>query len=133
MSDKIVEEGKKLAKLRGQKEKLEAQLKVVQEQITNLQVAVIPQLMEDAEVDKITLKGIGTMFVQQKMYVGLLSDDRPTAYKWLRENGHGELIKDWVFPQTLTAFAKEQIEGGKPLPDFFKATFQPTATIRRSK
>ena len=91
----------------------------------------LPEAMETAEIDKFTVDGVGTVFLQTKLYADIAAAERESAYAWLRDNGHGELIKEYVWPQTLNAFCKEQLEKGSELPEFIKASFAQQAQLRR--
>lgn len=130
VQDKITGWGKDLFKLKRQKDKLEEQLKATNLAITQLATGDLAKLMEDSEVDSIKIKGMGTVYLATELYASVNKDDRPKLYAWLRDKGHGDLIQDYVFPQTLTAFAKEQLEKGQALPDVIKATPIPTAKTR---
>jgi hypothetical protein len=121
-----------LAGLKNKKDELEASLKDVNGVIRTLSEETLPRLMEDLEQDSFRVPNVGTVFLQQKVYANVKADDREKFHAWLRENGHGDIIKETVHPQTLTAFAKEQLGEGKPLPDTVSARFVPTAVIRRS-
>lgn len=131
-NNKLTEYAKSLRKLKTQKDKLEDQLKAVNEQIKTIAEVDLPKAMEDADIESFKVEKVGTVFLQNKLYTSVLADDREKLYEWLKKEGHGDLIKPWVFPQTLTAFAKEQLVEGNPLPDFLKATFIPTASIRKA-
>ncbi len=136
---KLIEAAKELKKLKAKKKKLEDQATELNKKITDLETVVLPKLMDDNEIDNVSIKGVGTMFVQTETYVQVNADDRPALYKWLREQGHGPMVGDWVFPNTLKAFVKEQNElaisegSGHGLPDFVKVTLIPTARIRKAK
>lgn len=48
---------------------------------------------------------------------GQATDEHELAlWQWLRESGHGDLIKETVNPMTLKSFCKERLEDGEPLP-----------------
>jgi hypothetical protein len=132
----MTEKAKEFRALKDKKEKLEADLKGVNKQIVQVETIDLPKLMEDNDIEKFSIEGVGTVYVETETYVNVLKDDRDALYSWLREQGHGTLVKDWVFPQTLAAFVKEQKnlaveEGGHELPEFVKVTEVPTARIRR--
>lgn len=131
-NNKLTEYAKNLRNLKTRKDKLEDELKAVNEQIKMVAEIDLPKAMEDADIESFKVENIGTVYLQNKLYVSVLADDREKLYGWLRDHGHGDLIKDWVFPQTLTAFAKEQMNENNPLPDFVKATFIPTAALRKA-
>ena len=50
------------------------------------------------------------------MHVALIAEARPAFYRWLSENGHGDLLVEHVHPSTLKAFCKEQVAEGAELP-----------------
>jgi hypothetical protein len=128
--EKIIAKGKELFALKSKKKKLEDQLTQLNKDIERVAVQELGKLMTDAEIEKITIKGKGTVYVSDELFCSVLKDDRPKLYGWLREKGHGALIQDYVFPQTLTAFAKEQLGKGEALPEILKAAYVPTAKTR---
>jgi len=77
-------------------------------------------------------EGVGTIFPQMKVYAYVKKENEELFHNWLRENGHGDLIKAYVFPATLSSFVKEQLEQGVELPDFLSATKVETAMLRRT-
>ena len=131
-SDKIVELGRKLFALKEDKADLEEQLSAVNDEIKTLATVDLAKLMEESGVEKTTLAGLGTIYLSQDFFASVNKDDRPKLYEWMRGNGYGDIIVDWVFPQTLTAFAKELTEKNLPLPDMMKSVFIPTAKTRKS-
>jgi hypothetical protein len=133
--EKIIEKGKELFKLKAAKKLLEDKLTALNKDITRVAVEELGKLMTDAEVDKITIKGKGkgTVYLADELYASVLKDDRPAMYDWMRKNGCGDLVQPYVFPQTLTAFAKERLANGKPLPDMLKASYIPTAKTKAGK
>lgn len=130
IQDKITLWGKELFKLKAKKSKLEDDLTAVNKAIQELATGDLAQLMTDSEIEKITIKGKGTVYISDELYASVKKDDRPKLYEWLRGKGHGALIQDYVFPQTLTAFAKEQLGKGEALPDVMTAAYVPTAKTR---
>ena len=121
-----------LRSLKDEKEELEEKLKAVNLAIKDIAVYKLPKAMEDAEVEKMTISGVGTVYIKHVIYASLPEEHRDRAYEWLAENGHGALIKETVNANTLKAWAKEQLENNTPLPEFIKASFVNEATIRRS-
>jgi hypothetical protein len=130
--EQIIAKGKELFALKAKKAKLEEELKKLNIDIERVAVQELGKLMTDAEVEKVSIKGKGTVYLSDELYASVLKDDRPAMYEWLRKNKCGDIIVDYVFPQTLTAFAKERLQAGKPLPDQLKATYIPTAKTRSS-
>jgi predicted nuclease with TOPRIM domain len=117
--------------LKDRKEALEAELKKLNEDIKKIEVERLPAMMDQNDVEKFTVEGVGTIFQQVKVYAHVKKEDEARFHEWLRETGNADLIKAYVFPQTLASFAKEQLEQGTDLPDFLTAHKVPTAMLRR--
>jgi len=126
----LSEKWKELSVLENKKAEHEAAVKVLNAQITELAVKVLPPMMENAEVESMKVEGVGTCSVRTKVYAYFLKENEAAFHKWLKKNRHGGLIKPYIHPPTLKAFATEQLEQQKPLPDILKVTLVPTATIR---
>lgn len=132
MSAKLASLAKELSDAIASKDRLKAELGEVEKKIIDLASKKIPMLMEDQEIEKIKIAGIGTMYLRQAVYAYINKEDQAAAFRWMRENGHNGLVVEYVHPKTLQAFVKEQTENGKPLPEIIKASFIPTATIRKA-
>lgn len=123
--------GKKLFELKRNKKELEAQVSGINKQIIQLATIDLPKLMEDSEIQNVQFKGMGTMYLADELFMQVKKEDRPKLFKWMRKHGHGDLIVDWVFPRTLSAWAKEQLANGDPLPEkIMEARIIPTAKTR---
>lgn len=131
MTATLTVHAQRFRELKDRKEVLEGELKEVNQEIKVLETDVLPRVMDENEIEKFTTEGVGTIFTQVKVYASVLKEDELTFHNWLRGAGHGDLIRDYVFPATLSAFAKEQIEQGVELPAFIKATKIETAMLRR--
>ena len=123
---------KELSDLKAQKTETEAILKFLNKQIIAVAVGKMPELMRELEIPKFVVEGIGTFYIQDKLEVSVIADDRDEVYQWCRDNGHEALIVNYIWPRTLNAWAKEQLTECQPLPDKMKATFIPTTMLRRS-
>jgi hypothetical protein len=130
--DKIVAAGRQLFDAKARKDKLETELSEINLVIKELATVTLAKLMEDAGVEKTTLAGLGTIYLSNDFFASVNKDDRPALYTWMRDNGHGDIITDWVFPQTLTAFCKEMTQKNLALPDCVKSVFIPTVRTRKS-
>jgi hypothetical protein len=128
---KLSELARRLRALKDQKESLESQVKEINKEIVRIAQTDLPQLMEDLDEDKFSVPEVGTVYLKNELYVSVLKDDREKLHDWCHENGHEALIVPHIHPATLQAFCKEQLEAGNALPDIVKATFVPTAVIRR--
>ena len=130
--DKLTRLAKQLFAAKARKAELEERVKIVNAEILQLERYDLAKLMIDGEVEKHSIAGLGTVYLSDEFFASVLKDDRPQLYQWMRDNGHGDIIQDWVFPQTLTAFAKEMAEKNEELPEFIKVAYIPTAKTRRS-
>lgn len=122
-------DGKKLFKLKRDKKKAEDGLTAINKQIGELETG-LAERMNNAEVEKFTIKGAGTISVRDELNVYVLAENRPQVFDWLKKHGHGEIVKDWVFPQTMKAWVKEQRGENKPVPDLIKVSVVPVAATR---
>lgn len=132
MTDKLTVMVRELRKAKDAKQTLEAKMKDLNGTIRRLAENEIPDYMDENEIEKHSVKGVGTIYLTTKVYAHVKAEDRETFYKWLREHGSGDLIKETVHPQTLNAFAKEQLGEGVKLPDVLNARLYPTANLRRT-
>lgn len=126
-----------LASCKKRKESLEDELKETNKLIEQLATKDLPDaiaaagLMRDDGGATISTT-VGTLYLQKETFVSVLAADKPAYLAWLRENGHGDLIKEDVNAQTNKAFVKELLEAKVPLPSIVKITEVPTARLRKS-
>lgn len=59
----------------------------------NISEIEIPGLMENLGFESITLNNGMKVSVKESPQIGIPAAKRPVAYKWLDDNGHGDLIK----------------------------------------
>lgn len=130
MSKEVIEGGKLLFELRALKQELEDKLKIVNKQKTLLEEHTLPTLMADAEIEKVTIEGHGTLSTQSKVRAYILVDDIFEAHQWFKDNGHGSLIKESVHHATLKAWCKERMEDGQDVPEILHAKPYTIARIR---
>ena len=108
------------------KKKLEAAKKVKtewQKKYDAIRLNILPERLEEEDTSTVTVRGAGRVALQSDLYFSIPADSREEAFRWLRENGHGDIIKPTVNSSTGKAFAKECIKSGIQLPeDLFKVT-----------
>ncbi len=131
MNSKLTGLAQRFRELKDQKEAHEETLKAINKELEDLAVNQLPTAMDENEIEKFTVEGVGTIYQQVEVYANVKKENQETFFAWLRENGHGDLVKETVYPQTLKSFAKEQIEAGVDLPDYVTAHKVPTARLRR--
>src|SRR3954470_17888978 len=118
---KLTQLAQRFRELKDRKETLEGELKELDQELKVLSTESLPQCMDENEIEKFSVDGVGTIFTQMKVYAYVKKENEEKFHDWLRENGHGDLIRAYVFPATLSSFAKEQLEAGVELPDFIPA------------
>lgn len=123
---------KRLAYLRGLKGWIEDWLSDVNKSIEEIAKRQLPKIMEDAEIEKFSLVGVGTVYTRTEVLANIKAEDRSAVYAELAQQGHGDIVVDYIHPKTLTSFVKEQLEKGETVPEKINYTFQQVATIRRS-
>lgn len=130
-NDRLTGLARRFRELKDRKDSLQSELKECDEELQRIETELLPQAMDENDIEKFTVDGVGTIYTQMKVYAYVKKDNEAEFHQWLRDEGHGDLIKAYVFPATLSAFAKEQLEQGNDLPDWFKAAKVETAMIRR--
>ncbi len=104
----------------------------IQKEFDHLRQVIIPEEMDAAGISSANFPGIGRLTLTADLFAGILPDQQQAAYQWLIDNGHPDLIKEYVHPSTLKAFIKEQIEEGVIIPDtIFKATPYQRASVTK--
>jgi|TARA_R110002020_G_scaffold6865_1_gene29081 hypothetical protein len=77
-------------------EELEKMLKEKAKSIRKLSEEIIPARMAELGLESLTLKDGSQIKVKQKVQASIPIRFREDAFQWLRENGHGDLIKNQV-------------------------------------
>jgi hypothetical protein len=131
MSNRLVSLVYDLAAAKQRKAELAEQTKELNKLIQKLSEKDIPEYMDENEIEKLSVEGVGTVFIQNKVYANVKVADKPKFFAWLRENDNQDLIKEDVNAKTLGVFAKEQLEAGTELPEFISARIYPTAQLRK--
>lgn len=125
--NKLTELVKELNDVRSEKDMLEKRLTEVNKRKIELETKEIPQIMEDAEQSKVKIDGVGTIYLKADLYCHPEGD----IIEWLKENGHGSIVKETVHHGTLRSWANEQLDTGGTLPPNLKVQQFMKATLRR--
>jgi hypothetical protein len=131
VSDMIGQKAGQLRTLRDEIEALEATLSQKKESKKQLEEREIPELMERAEIEKITFQGIGTIYLKTEPKASVLKENEPVFFQWLKDNGHGDIVKETVHHRTLSSWAKEVLEQGLPVPEIVQVFHQTKAVLRK--
>ena len=98
-TDEVKEISEACNKLTSQNQKVETiqkSLKEAEEESRRLSEEVIPTLMQQAGVSSIKLDNGTSVEVSPYYYAKISEDRKAEAFQWLRENDHGDLIKNNV-------------------------------------
>jgi len=126
---KVINLAMKMADLKASIDELGEKKKALQKEYDDLRFNQVPDALDEAGVNSINIKGVGTLYTADDLNVSV--PDKQATYEWLSENGFGDIIKPYIFPQTVKAFVKEQINEGNELPDdLFKVSAFTRAVIK---
>ena len=84
------------ASLEEEIKQLEEQLKAKAKAARKLSQEIIPAKMSELGLESLTLKDGSSVKVKQLVQASIPVRHREEAFKWLRDNGHGDLIKNQV-------------------------------------
>jgi len=108
------------------------QLKELNKAYDKMRLEEIPNLMDDEGIEKVSVEGVGTLYLTSDVYASIPAPSRDGAFEWLRDHGYGDLVKETVNSSTLKAFVKGVFERGENLPEeMFKVTPFTRASIRK--
>jgi len=132
MSMNITDSCKKLLETQKKIEATEEELKKLKDVETTLSEQTIPNLMQQAGVELIKLEGGISVEVKPFYSARIPASKSEEAFQWLRDNGHGDLIKNQVsleFGMKQDNEAKSIIEElkSKGLPVKQKTTVHPSS------
>jgi len=95
------EELKTVAKLAAEQVKLENQIVVAERQLADLKAKLaamrteaLPEAMKQLHLTEIKLDNGATVSVKDDLNCNIKADNKPAAHAWLREHGHGDIIKN---------------------------------------
>lgn len=135
----VVSLGDELLHLKEQIDKLDEEKKQLTARYDEIRSVQLPEAMAQAGLvnesgqGKFSLSDGSTIYLRSDVRAHVRKADEGLFHNWLRSNGHGDLIKETVHPQTLKAFIREQIENGASVPDFVSQYHETTAAIRRGR
>lgn len=97
-----------------------------------LEKYLMPKVLEDEGLDKISVPELGKTFASQTKTSASFWD-KEKGYAWLRENGHEDMIQETVNAGTLSAFVRNMMinEGIDPPEDIVKVSTYNTTGITK--
>lgn len=105
MTNQIVELAREFHALKTKHEELTKQLKDLDEVWNSIEAELMEAMVEEG-VSTIKVEGAGKFTLASEHYFSATAEKKPEFFKYLKENGHGALIKEDVNARTLGAFAK---------------------------
>ena len=132
MSTNITDSCKKLLETQKKIEATEEELRKLKDVETTLSEQTIPNLMQQAGAELIKLEGGVSVEVKPFYSARIPASKSEEAFQWLRDNGHGDLIKNQVsleFGMKQDNEAKSIVEElkSKGLPVKQKTTVHPSS------
>jgi len=109
-----------------------AQNSEVYKEFDFLRLTLVPNMMEEMGLSSTNVTGVGRLTITSDLHASIPAAVREEGYEWLRENGHGDLIKPTVNASTFKAFCKEQIREGEELPECFKVEAFDRASLTKA-
>lgn len=107
MNMDLKQNAEKLTKLKDEKNRLEADLKIVKKQIDE-QEKILIELMVEQELQNFKGTNGITYSLKTAVIPNVLAENKPALIEALKENGYETLVKEEVNAQTFKSFVKEQ-------------------------
>lgn len=114
-ADDIFSLADRLKDLKQHKKELESEIKALNAEIEETE-AKLAELMLEEEMQNFTRNG-RIFYLNTKVYASAVAERKAELYKWLKENGYGDLVYETVNANSLAAFVREQLEEADELPE----------------
>jgi len=75
---------------------LKKQLEDVNAEYTKMRTETLPEAMKSVGLTELALDNGAKIVIADDINVNIKEDNRPAAYGWLREHGHGDIIKNQI-------------------------------------
>jgi len=108
--------GARLAELKRALEASKAKNTMCQIMYDMLAIDVLPDRMEDEDIEVIKIKDVGRLQVKADIRCSCPAANRDKLMAWLREHKQAALIANAVNAATLKAYVKESIKNGEDYP-----------------
>ncbi len=76
--------------------RLDDELKEAKKDLKGIQEFELPHAMEIAGVKKLSIDGVGEVSYKEDLKCAITKDNALHAFKWLRDNNHGTIIKNEI-------------------------------------
>lgn len=97
---------------------LEEELKQLKHQLSDIEEITLPNLLDELDMPTVTFNDGTKISKVERLFTRVIGANKDAAFEWLRENGHGDIIKMYenVHHLTLNSLGQECIENGINLP-----------------
>jgi len=132
-NDDVTKLCKATVALRDVKDEASAMLDVIKSHYSRLTTDRLPKALEKSEMSSVRIDG-HLFSVTSKLFASIPENKREEGFKWLRDNGLGDVIKETANPKTLSSAIKTMIdeEGVTPPSDAITVHIQENISIRSS-
>jgi hypothetical protein len=95
---------------------------------------LLPEKLQEKNINGISYAGIGKVSLIDDAYVSVKANKQQSAFEWLSDMGHGEIIKETVHAGALKALLKNKLKEGEEIPeDIFNVQEYKYSKIKREK
>ena len=117
MNNEIFEMADRLKAAKEHKKELDAQVKEVNAEIEQLDLA-LSDAMAEQEVERFSRNG-STFYLNTRLYASPAAGRKDELMQTLKDNGYGSLVVETVNANTLASFVKEQkAANGDEIPEW---------------
>lgn len=113
-----------MKRVREQLEEAKTHTALLQKTFDLLRKNVIPNKMDELNIENMKVKGVGTLGKRYDAYCNMVPGSQQELFAWLEAEGKGDVIKPSVNSSTLKALMKEMFEAGEEIPEAY-VTFTP--------
>lgn len=113
-------------------DEMDIEWKALTKELDEIRLKLIPDLMNEEGIRTVTFDGIGRVQLAADLYVSIIGNKEGT-YEWMRDNGYGGVVVEYIHPSTLKATIKEGMKAGRKFPeDKFKISpFSRASIVKR--
>lgn len=111
---------------------MDIEWKALTKELDEIRLKLIPDLMNEEGIRTVTFDGIGRVQLAADLYVSIIGNKEET-YEWMKDNGYGGVVVEYVHPSMLKATIKEGMKAGREFPeDKFKISpFSRASIVKR--
>ncbi len=94
--------------------------------------ALLLDVMDSIGMTQFRMKDVGLVYIHNSPKASVLKADKEELMQWLKDHGHGDIVKEDVNTNTLKAFVRGLREEGQPLPPLVREWVHREPRIRKS-